>query len=159
MSIEHEFWRIVASGLFQGLLTDLAAVTNRDGRQLMIDNNAFSGKLWRACYDSLSYVVSQRSISECWNYVADSVYNPHLRDDVPPMVVSAGVSGGNTLTTGTQPDGYTINVYSWDFTEFALVGTIAENSQPGEGYYVLALADDENAGNVGLPSLFLELTS
>lgn len=157
--VNNEFWRIVASGLFDGLLDDLIAVTSRDGRQLMIENGAFSGKLWRACYDSLGYVVDQRSINECWNYVADPVYNPQLRDDVPPMAEGAGASGGNTLVADVPPVGFTVQVYSWDFTEFTLLGTLAENSQPGAGNYVLALVDDENENNVGLPSLFLELTS
>jgi len=156
--IKHELWRIVASGLFQGLLNDLAAVTSRDARQLMIENQAFSGKLWRSCYDSLAYVVSIQSINECWTYVADPVYNPHLRTDIIPMVVSPAVSGGNTLTAGTQPDGYTVNVFSWDFTEFELVGPLDENGQPGAGNYVLVLVDDET-DNAGLPSSFLELTA
>jgi len=156
--IRHEFWRIVASGLFETLLDDLVAVTSRDARRTMIENGAFNGKLWRACYDSLSYVVDRNSIGECWNYIIDPVYNPHLRNDVPPMVVSPVASGGNALTTGTVPDGYTVQVYGWDFTEFALLGTLAENSQPGVGFYVLALVDDADQ-RVGLPSSFLELTS
>jgi len=158
MTIKYELWRIVASGLFQGLLDDLAAVASRDARQLMIENGAFSGKLWRSCYDSLAYVVSIQSINECWTYVADPVYNPHLRTDTIPMVVNPAVSGSDTLTAGTQPDGYTVNVYSWDFTEFALLGTLAEHNQPGVGFYVLALVDDDT-NNAGLPSSFLELTA
>jgi len=158
MQIKHEFWRMVASGLFKTLLDDLVAVTSRDARKLMLDNGAFNGKFWRACYDSLAYVVDRNSISECWNYIVDPVYNPHVRTDIPPMVVSPAVSGGNTLTTGTVPDGYTAQVYSWDFTEFALLGTLAEYSQPGVGFYVLALADDADQ-SVGLPSSFLELTA
>jgi len=157
MTIQHEFWRVVASGLFQSLLDDLVAVTSRDARHRLIENGAFTGKLHRMCYDSLAYVVNGQTINLCWDYVADPVYNPHLRDDVPPMVENATVSGGDTLTADTPPTGYTIYVYEWDYTTFTEVGPLSENSSPGSGIYVLALVDDENPINVGLPSSFLNL--
>jgi len=157
MTIQNEFWRVVASGLFQALLDDLVAVTNRDARHRMIENGAFTGALYRACYDSLGYVVGSQAINLCWSYMADSVYNPHLRDDIPPMVSGAAVSGGDTLVADAPPEGYAIYVYMWDYTTFTEVGLLSENNQPGADVYVLALVDDENPMNVGLPSSFLTL--
>ncbi len=159
MSIDNEFWRVVASGLWTGLLDDLVAVSERDARARMIENGAFSGKLYRACYDSLSYVVDEQSVQLCWDYIADQVYNPHFREDVPLFVVNARTVAGNTLAADSPPEGYVVYVYSWDYVTFAEVGDLADdNDQPGAGDYVLALVDVDNPRNVGLPSLFLTLT-
>ncbi len=155
MEIQHEFWNLVASGLWNTLLADLTGVTNRDARRLMIDNKAFTGKLWRASFDTLAYVPAQTSIQSCWDYIDDRYYNPQLIDNVPPFVTGAAVTGGDTLV-GDALAGYTIQVYAWDFVEFSLLGDLAGNATPGAGNYVLAYKEDVD-GVTGLPSLYLTI--
>lgn len=152
--IDHELWRIVAGGFLTQLIADLAAVTDRDARRLLIDQGAFMGKLHRAVYDSLGYVPERGKVQELWDYIQERHYNPQFDQSAVPLVVDASIDG-TTLQAGTQPDGYTVNVYSWDFVEFTLVGPLTENSQPGAGYYVLTLVGDD--GRVGLPSSYLEI--
>ena len=154
--MENEFWNLVASGLWNNLLADLISITNKDSRRLMIDNGAFTGKLWKSAFDTLAYVPSQASIQRCWDYIDDRYYNPQFVGSVPPFVTGSAVTGGDTLV-GDALTGYTIQVYAWDFVEFTLLGDLAGNSAPGAGNYVLAYRED-NDGAVGLPSSFLTIS-
>jgi hypothetical protein len=154
MNIQHEFWRAVASGLLDAVVAEIATVTNRDSRRVLVERRAFHGGLFLDAYASLAYVIDQETVDLCFSAIDDVVYNPHVREAVPRPQNAA--SDGTTLSCDNPGTGYTAMVYAWDFVTFSEVGPLADNSQPATGYYVLAIKED-GSGEVGLPSPFLEI--
>jgi len=159
--IDHEFWKVAATGLVDGgvgsgsLLELLTAITDRDKRRRMIDCGAIDGHFrWLTYYNgAFGYAVDDNTVSQCWAYIADRYYNPHIRDDVPPKPQNVTVSEG-TISADDPGEGYTLYVYEWDYVTFAEVGTLAEHNAPGSGVYVLVVSD----GNTfGLPSGFITI--
>lgn len=161
MSINHELWRAVASGGLAALLSEMQAITHPDTlKQLNISRDFVRWlRVELASPGSMSFALSEATLGLLWDEVqATANYSPELRDQEPPFVSGTTTSGGDTLVADTPDEGYTAMVYEFDGLEFALVGTLAANSQPGTGNYVLVLHDD-GSGAVGLPSSFLALTS
>ena len=162
--INHEFWKMAATGLIDGgvgsgsLLELLTAITDRDKRRRMIDSGAISGHFhWLVYYNgAFGYVVEDNSIQECWAYIADRYYNPHIRTDIPPKPQNVTVTAGE-ISADDPGDGYTLCVYQWDYIQFTQLGPLAEHSAPGAGSYVLATHAD-GGNDVGLPSGFLDVT-
>jgi hypothetical protein len=159
--MNHELWRVVASGGLALLLSEMQAITNIDTRARLLDKRDFLAwlRVELGAPGSLAFAVSNGVLGLLWDEVqASTYYAPELREQDPPMATGAAVSGGDTLEADSAPAGYTTTVFVFDGLTFAEVGPLATNSQPGAGNYVLALVDDES-GEVGLPSLFLTLTA
>lgn len=153
--IEHEFWRVVSAGLLDSLLADMVAVTDIDSRhRLRQEPNAFIAKVKLDGYSGMAFVPSVDAIYKCWNCITDYTYNPRFNDKVVRPVNAQSVGG--TLSCDDPGSGYVAMVYSWDFTEYELVGTLAENATPAPGWYVIVLhtADTDVPA---LPSTFLEV--
>jgi hypothetical protein len=162
--INHELWRAIASGALTLMLAKMQAITHPDTlKQLNIKRDFLRWiRVELVASGSLSFAVSEGTLGLLWDEVqATADYEPELREQVPPMVENAAVSGGNTLTADAAPDDHTIMVYRFYEEKFALVGVLAENSQPKtspSANYVLAMHNDDT-GAVSLPSAFLTLTS
>jgi hypothetical protein len=159
MTINHELWRVVASGLLDAMLADMVAVTDRDARHRLWREygNAFLGKLALDGYSTLAYIVSAETLGLCWDHIVDPTYNPSIQENVA-RPVNAAVSGGDTLVCDDPGEGFVPTVFSWDFTVFTELGPLSANATPGIGFYVIAIRD-ENRGIDSLPSAFLETTS
>ena len=150
--IQHEVWRLAASGLLNTYIDSIIAITNRDARARLVQAGAFHANLLLSAYASLSYVPEIESVYGLDVFVVDQVYNPRLDPDMIPIPENA--TGGAALACDTPAAEYELMVYSWDFTTFTEVGLLTEHSTPGAGVYVLAcrrLSD----GALGLPTLFL----
>lgn len=152
--INHEVWRLVASGLLTALIAELRAVTNRDSRARLIDQEAFIGGFFTTCYNSLGYVPGRGAVQAVWSEIADPVYDPRLREqEIPPP---ANAKGGAALAADAPAEGHTVVVFAWDYSTFTEVGDLAEASKPEPGVYVLATRRDGD-GRLSLPSAFLTL--
>lgn len=153
--MNHEHWRLVASGLFDQYLADIVAVTNRDARYRLIREGAFHGKALLDAYETLAYVPSTATLQEYDQYLADIVYNPTERSPVVTRPQNATAIAG-VLACDAPPEGFTTIVYSWDYAVFTEVGDLSTSSSPGTGIYVLAHREIATA-NDGLPSQFLSI--
>lgn len=162
MAINDEYWRVWASGGFNLMLAEMQAISGIDTLARLVGERDFIRwlRVELAAPGSLNFAVSEATLSLLWNQVeqTSAYYAPEMREQEPSLVENAAATGGDTLTADAAPGGYTTMVYSFDGLEFALVGTLTANATPGAGNYVLALHND-SSGAVGLPSLFLTLTS
>lgn len=160
-TVNNEFWAMAATGLVDGgvasgsLLELLQAVSDKDSRRQLIDSGAVEGHFkWLTFYNgAFGYVIDQSSVNNCWDYIADKYYNPHIRVDVPPKPTGVDVTGG-VISADALPTGYTLYLYSWNYVEFTEMGTLSGNESPVAGAYVLAShADDGEA--VSLPTSYI----
>lgn len=163
MEINHEFWKLVATGLLGGgvgsgsLMELLSAITDRDKRRRLIDCGAVSGHfVWLTYFNAaFGYVIDERTLEMCWAFIADKYYNPHIKSEIPTpsgIVVTEGV------ISATDPGaGYTLYLYAWNYISFAEIGPLAEHSDPGAGAYVLVVKVDGQEV-WGLPSTFITVS-
>lgn len=156
--INHELWRLVASGFLTVLLDELVAITNNDTRARLIEAGAFDGKLLISMVSSLAYMPQPINVRKLWDAVQNPITDPMYREDIIPLPENARVDSGTTLACDNVPSDHTVYVYEWEeFRRFVELGDLASNSTPGPGTYVLALRDDE-ANSDGLPSGFLTIS-
>jgi len=159
--MNDEFWKLAATGLLDGgvgtgsLLELLTAIADRDKRRTLINSGALDGHfVWLTYFNAaFGYVIDRATTTECWWYIADRFYNPHIRTDIPAKPQNVSESGG-TITADAPASGYTLNVYTWDFVTFTELGTLEAHSAPGSGAYVLATHSDGD-DVVSLPSGFV----
>lgn len=145
-------WRLIAAGFLNTLLGYMVAVTNNDSRVRLVQENAFCGRLIMDAFASLGFVVPQETITLLQDLIEDVQFGPRIITPDVPFVGNARVVNG-VLTADQSPDGYTAEVYQWDYVRFNFVGPLSEHNQPGAGVYVLA--NQSANGDLGLPTLYL----
>ena len=163
----NELWQAVAGGLLAAWEAKLAACTSQADREIQDTRNAWPGWLTAQSYGAMGHTMSQDTLGLLYDEIPHRVSNPTIRDQIaagkPPFVVSAAVSGGNTLTCVAPGAPIVTMVYKWlnDGTRrWEQIGLLTDDPSPGAGVYVLVnKSQDTSAGVVGLPSLFLTLTS
>ena len=162
--MKNELWHAIAGGLLSAWYAKLNSV-NQTNRDLQNRRNVWSGWLTVESYGAMGYTLSEATLGLLWNEIPDRVSNPEIRSQIaarkPPLVSNPGVSGGNTLIANDPGADITTMVYSWNAGTFQWteVGPLETNSQPGAGTYVLINSDDLQEGNLGLPTVFLTLSS
>lgn len=156
--MNHEFYRLVASGLMQDWIDDMADVSDRDTRRLLVDRGVFLARLVWNCLQSpyFGYVIDPGTVSLADTAVEDKYRAPRAYSvwNGVPTPVGAAVSGGNTLVCDTPGDGFTPYVGKWVSERFDILGPLSENNQPGAGYYIIVNMSDGD-GRIGLPSNIL----
>lgn len=160
--INHELWRIVASGGLTLLLNEMMSIADIDTRARLNERRDFLAwlRVELAASGSLAFAVSEKTLGLLWDEVqASAYYAPELREQTIPLVEGATTSGGNTLEAGAAPEDHTTMVYSFDGLTFTEVGDLAGHDIPGKGDYVLANIISGNSAQFSLPSLFLALAS
>ena len=106
---------------------------------------------------AFGYAVDNLTLNGCWDYIADTYYNPKIREDIPPKPQNVVVNAG-TLSAADPGEGYTLYVYQWDsYTTFTKLGPLSTHNTPGAGTYVLVTHANEGEA-VSLPSGFQEIT-
>jgi len=161
MTINHEFWKLAATGLVDGgegtksLLSLLKEIPDNDKRRALVNAGAIDGCFVWEVYknQAFGYVISKQTVLLCWDALTDLFYSPEVKTD-PPKPTGATVSG-SALVANDPGVGYTVYVYAWDYVRFAEVGTLLENSTPGTGVYVLVTHGDGESRS--LPTSFLQI--
>lgn len=152
----NEYWQLVAAEYLDVLHAGLIGETDLDKRRTLIDGGFFDAQILYQSRTNLGFLVGLDTRNQLWINIADKYYAPSITVD-HPFVVDPAVSGGATLTA-TDTEGYTVTVFAWAFPQFTELGPLADNTQPGQGVYVLV--NKKNVGgNLGLPSKFLTLTA
>lgn len=162
--MKNELWHAIAGGLLESWRAKLASIISQADREIQDGRNVWPGWLTVQSYGAMGYTISEYVLGLLYDEIPDRISNPVIRDQIadgkPPMIENATVTGGNTLECDDAGAGITTMVYLWknDGTfEWEEVGELATNSQPGAGVYVLV--NQSSSGILGLPSLFLTLTS
>lgn len=151
---QNEVWQIVASGLMEIMLQGLETITPRDTRGTLERDGALPGWLRLEASKTLQYAPSTEAVGRCVGYIADVRYDPRF-SDLYLRPVNAAVANGTTLTADAPEEPYSLYVYRWDFVNFQRIGSLAGNSQPGAGVYVLV---PESQTAQGLPSGYLTIS-
>jgi hypothetical protein len=158
--IDHEVWRVVASGGLTLLLNKLQSISSIDTRARLLEQRDVLRwlRVELAAPTSLAFALSEAALGQLWDEIqASAYYEPTLRAQDPPLPQDAAVVDGTTLSAAAPATGYTLHVYAFDGLTFTELGPLSEHAAPGAGNYVLAVKDD-TTGVVGLPSLFLTIS-
>jgi hypothetical protein len=151
---------MIAAGVLDDWEAELAAITSVDTRRVLDDTRSWQGWLRERSARATGIVMSEVTLGRIYDEIPDRVYDPVIRDQTaisrPPFVENAAVVEG-ALTCNTPGTGFTVMVYRWNSAtrEWPEIGTLAEHSQPGVGYYVLV--NRSESGSLGLPTRFLAI--
>lgn len=157
--INDELWRVIASGGLNLLIAEMQGIADIDTRARLLDRRDFLSWLRVELADSgsLAFAISESVLGLLWDEVqTGAYYAPELRQQAVELVESAA-SDGETLTADAPGSGLTTYVWRFNGLAFSEVGTLADNSQPSAGSYVLANKHDLS-GALSLPSLFLTVS-
>lgn len=155
--MNHELWYLVAWGLLDGIVQTMQAVTDIHARRLLWGYHAFEGQVYQDAYRDITpkYVPNPQAVGGLLACIRDPEYDPII-DPATNRPVNAA-SDGTTLTCDAPPAECTAYVFELVGKRFFEVGTLAENSTPDSGVYVIALRVD-GSENLGLPSDLLTIT-
>lgn len=160
MAINHELWRVVASGGLNLLLERMQLISDIDTRSRLNDKPDFTSwlRVELAKPTSLAFAISEQTLGLLWREVnTTAYYAPEIREQDVPMPTNAS-SDGTTLSADSSPEGYILLVYSFDGLTFSLIGNLDSNSQPGAGTYVIVTQKENDNNALSLPSLFLTVS-
>jgi len=160
MSETNELWHAVAGGLLSSWEAKLAAIWSQADRDLQERRGVWPGWLIVTSYGAMGHTISDDALGLLFDEIPDRVSDPTIRDQIAagkPTFVGNPASDGTTLTGDDPGPDVTTMVYSWDSSlkEWEEVGTLADNSTPPSGTYVLVNVTDSA---IGLPSPFLTIS-
>jgi len=157
MTVNHELWRVVASGGLTLLLSKMVTITNVDTRAAVLGDFLGWLRVELASPTSLAFAVSQQTLNDLWAMIKQSAYYAPELGAQSVVMVENPTTTSNTLAADAPPTGHTILVYRFNGHTFDLLGELDDHSQPAAGNYVLVNRNDSTE-KLSLPTAYLAIT-